>query len=1492
MTGDRCSPRRNGGYDVGIIHSRVPIEFSRENCEIEGDVVTGKVDLFTQARKALSERCPFDLEDGQAVKTVNLPKELADLLCRKSDGRKRHKKSHSAVESKSTRVAKSKGAAFWARNEEYFRGLSVDDIDKLYKLSSFKLSDSLDFLMIPVLKNVGTFNGVTDGNASNLDDKSTLSGVANGNASNLNDKSGVTGGNASNLNDKPTLSAVSNGNASNLNEKLSDVTVMEEEEWKDKYDQKLVEGKCDKVIGLVLKENDNTLNQQGIGLEWLLGSRSKVYLTSERPNKKRKLLGGDAGLEKLFVASAVEASSSLCHYCSLGETGDQKNRLVVCSSCSMAVHQRCYGVQEDVSEPWLCSWCKNKNQKENSERPCLLCPKQAGALKPVQKKICGSDSSGFAHLFCCQWMPEVYIEDTRKMEPIMNVEGIMETRHKLICRLCKIRHGACLRCSNGACRASFHPICAREARNRMEIWGRFGSDDVELRAYCTKHSETQNNVSTLQDGVSCLLIPDANITKHQAVSSTMIKTHKVKIARKNEENVGHLETAEMDLDRVQSSVPSGNVLPDTSSYLKDQLDCGDTQQSNDADVLIKKCREDIDTTECLSFQLGPLGDLKKMIDQGRVNMNDVASEIGVSPEVLASIFPGEHFVPELQIKIVEWLKSHANIGPLQRNLRVRFKNLTKVEAGATDEADVIMSKSCIPDVSVTSVPPRRRTKNDIRIMKDGKPLCLTNSSLIADELATSDKQAHHLATNEPSCQSDESVPDATQKILIELVGSRDILQNNSSKTEGEGANLLTSSVFESFRAEGGVSESSAALGSLVANPVCDTAVNCVPCLIKTEAVSCSYMHPTIEKTLSQMPNLVGSRLVTEENDGSRDGEFSTLEASSSSGICCNHQSEESVSPGSTSKCGEIVEQLAQARKMGILEQSPADEVEGELVFLQQQLLHNAVARKLFSDDLIVKVLTNLPKEIDALGKQKWDAVTANKYLCELKELKRQGRKERRHKEAQVVLAAATAAAAASSRISSFRKDTQEESAYRDIVNSSSGRASLSSQQMPRAKETISRLGTTRVLSEKNSDAVHSTTDLSKEYPRSCEICRRSETILNPVLICSSCKVAVHLDCYRSIKDFAGPWNCELCDEVSSSRSFGAAAINSWEKPLAECGLCGGTAGAFRKSIDGQWIHAFCAEWILESTYKRGQKNLVQGMETVSKGSEMCHICQRKQGVCMKCNHGHCQSCFHPSCAKSAGFYMNLKASGGKLQHKAYCERHSLVERTKVETQKNGIEEIRSLKPVRVELEKLRLLCERIIKREKLKRELVLCSHEILASSRDAVAFSALTCSSLCPTDVSSESATTSLKGYTDDYKLGNEAIQRSDDITVDSTIAGKRRIKFPVSMDNDQKTDDSSTSQQFFPSKPSDRASFSGKQIPSRPSSAAVWSFPGEGEKRVKFRKHTETFEKELVMTSDQASMKNQRLPKGFVYVPIRCLSNEKEAVPDACAQEQLNSDE
>lgn len=50
---------------------------------------------------------------------------------------------------------------------------------------------------------------------------------------------------------------------------------------------------------------------------------------------------------------------------------------------------------------------------------------------------------------------------------------------------------------------------------------------------------------------------------------------------------------------------------------------------------------------------------------------------------------------------------------------------------------------------------------------------------------------------------------------------------------------------------------------------------------------------------------------------------------------------------------------------------------------------------------------------------------------------------------------------------------------------------------------------------------------------------------------------------------------------------------------------------------------------------------------------------------MQCSYGHCQTTFHPSCARSAGFYMNVKYSGGNFLHKAYCEKHSLEQRAKV-----------------------------------------------------------------------------------------------------------------------------------------------------------------------------------------------------------------------------------
>lgn len=59
---------------------------------------------------------------------------------------------------------------------------------------------------------------------------------------------------------------------------------------------------------------------------------------------------------------------------------------------------------------------------------------------------------------------------------------------------------------------------------------------------------------------------------------------------------------------------------------------------------------------------------------------------------------------------------------------------------------------------------------------------------------------------------------------------------------------------------------------------------------------------------------------------------------------------------------------------------------------------------------------------------------------------------------------------------------------------------------PRVKETISRSVVARSSSGTNSDSVQLARDFAKGHPRTCDICRRSETVLNPILVCSSCKV--------------------------------------------------------------------------------------------------------------------------------------------------------------------------------------------------------------------------------------------------------------------------------------------------------------------------------------------------------------------------------------------------
>ena len=464
MTGGRCHRRKkmmgrgpDGGCGTGERScrpiSRVPASNSlMKESEIPQPKVKKsnplEVDFFSQAHKVLSVRSPFDAAENASGFGVSsfpsastLPSRLASLLRQSNGSRKRHKRSHSGADKKSSSRPSdgSKRGNIWVETEDYFRELTLPDIDDLFELSY--LFNSLGYskcFYIPYIGNEKTERIETI--VTNVKTGENVNGKFEESETN---EQTDTRANVENANGNFEMDCMGgNGNGLVLKDEVN-----QEDEQLMEID---VVTQSDGAVCLPQeKAKTCSVSDLSSSVVWLLGCRNRDILTSEKPSKKRKLLGSDAGLEKVLVGCPCEGNLPLCDFCCKSEMGNDSNRLIVCSSCKVAVHPKCYGVQGDVSESWLCSWCKQKSDGNDlAKQSCVLCPKQGGALKPVDVDN-GKSVLDFVHLFCSQWMPEVYIEDLAKMEPIMNVSGIKETRRKLVCNVCKVKCGTCVRCSHG-----------------------------------------------------------------------------------------------------------------------------------------------------------------------------------------------------------------------------------------------------------------------------------------------------------------------------------------------------------------------------------------------------------------------------------------------------------------------------------------------------------------------------------------------------------------------------------------------------------------------------------------------------------------------------------------------------------------------------------------------------------------------------------------------------------------------------------------------------------------------------------------------------------------------------------------------------------------------------------------------------------------------------------------------------------------------------------
>jgi len=190
----------------------------------------------------------------------------------------------------------------------------------------------------------------------------------------------------------------------------------------------------------------------------------------------------------------------VCEVCNDGDYED-KNMIVVCSTCDLSVHQKCYGIAQIPYDDWICDACTVFGKTKRKLLRCALCSVKGGAMKPTTTSINDSlftssktsqqyndepkPTTLWAHLSCAHWIPELELWTKNFNKSITSLSLIDRKRFKLTCSICKQRGiGCCIQCNKGKCSVSFHVECAR--LNGVYLEFEANNEEASL-AFCDKH---------------------------------------------------------------------------------------------------------------------------------------------------------------------------------------------------------------------------------------------------------------------------------------------------------------------------------------------------------------------------------------------------------------------------------------------------------------------------------------------------------------------------------------------------------------------------------------------------------------------------------------------------------------------------------------------------------------------------------------------------------------------------------------------------------------------------------------------------------------------------------------------------------------------------------------------------------------------------------------------------------------------------------------------
>ena len=114
----------------------------------------------------------------------------------------------------------------------------------------------------------------------------------------------------------------------------------------------------------------------------------------------------------------------------------------------------------------------------------------------------------------------------------------------------------------------------------------------------------------------------------------------------------------------------------------------------------------------------------------------------------------------------------------------------------------------------------------------------------------------------------------------------------------------------------------------------------------------------------------------------------------------------------------------------------------------------------------------------------------------------------------------------------------------------------------------------------------------------------------------------------------------------------------------------------KRTTDGRWAHVFCCYWVADACFVDTAK-----MEPVGywapDGSKkditempkhrfrlQCRLRKTRNGAIRQCSSPGCGRPYHPTCARTAGLYMEFEDLGNnQVETKFYCENHTVRNRT-------------------------------------------------------------------------------------------------------------------------------------------------------------------------------------------------------------------------------------